>query len=91
MPAKLWSSLSAEDQQIVQEAVTKQTLKSMDLGEEEEEGYLTQFEEMGVEVIRPTDEEIAVMASASRKQVWPKLEELLTKEVVDKMLAAVGG
>jgi len=31
------------------------------------------------------------MASASREQVWPELEELLTKEVIDKMLAAVGG
>lgn len=78
--------LSEEDADIVVEIFKEQSEKSFELSEENEEVYKEKLaEDYDVEVIEFTEEQVDVYADYIRENVWPELEDELSKELVDGM------
>lgn len=81
---KTLEKLSSEDAEIVKEAMLEQSEQSFKLAEENEEEYKQKLvDDYDVEVIEFTEEQIDDYADFVRKEVWPLLEDDLTKEFVD--------
>jgi hypothetical protein len=65
--------------------------ESFVMAEQNEADYRQKLQDdYGVEVIMFTDEDVAAHAKFIRETSWPKLEELLTKELMDGLRAEVG-
>ena len=90
MNKKLWDELSVSDQKILLDAANKQALGRWDYVVEEDEKYRRKMEEYGLKIVMLSDEELAKCANAIRKDVWPEMEKLVGKALMDKIYAAVG-
>ncbi len=87
---KTLAKLSPEDAQTVIEVFQEQSLKSFDLAQENEEVYKKKLaDDYGVDVVEFTPEQIDAYANFVRDNSWPKLEDLLGKELIDGMRAEV--
>lgn len=85
----LWNSLSPEDQKILKDiAVEEERLQNAAIQAVEEE-YTKKLTDYGVEVITFTPEELANIAAIVQRDVWPELEPMLGKEVMNEIIAAV--
>lgn len=90
MSEKTLENLSEEDADIVVKIFQQQSEKSFQLSEENEEIYKEKLaEEHGVEVVEFTEEQVDVYADYIRENVWPELEDELSKELVDGMRAEI--
>ncbi|SEM74250.1 TRAP-type C4-dicarboxylate transport system, substrate-binding protein [Mesobacillus persicus] len=90
MSEKTLEKLSPEDAEIVIAAFNEQSEKSFTLAQENEETYKKKLaEDYDVEVIEFTEEQIDVYADFVRETTWPKLEEQLSKELMDGMRAEI--
>ncbi len=87
MSMKSWDKLTPEHQKILADAALEISAKSFDISEADEEGYLTKMEEAGIQVIRFSDEQLQAYADLCRSVSWPKMEERLTKPVIDELLS----
>ncbi len=87
MSKQVWDKLSPEHQKIIEEAAIEISLKSMDVSQQDDTDFLVKLEEAGVEVIKFTPEQLQAWADLCRKVSWPRMEERLTKEVIDDLLA----
>lgn len=88
MNMNLWESLSPEDQKIISDAITEQSLKSFDQAQEEDSYYMDLLEEYGVEIHKFTDEELLGFANHVRSNVWPELaKQLDVEEWVEGLIA----
>lgn len=85
MSDKLWKSLSPEDQNLIQSAVTDLQVKSFKISEENEVKALGLLEKAGIEVVNLSDAELKAWADRCRKVTWPKLEARLSKELLDEL------
>lgn len=84
------AKLTPEDAQTVIEVFQEQSVKSFTLAEENEKVYMQKLvDDYGVNVVEFTQEQVDVYADFVRENTWPKLEELLTKELMDGMRAEV--
>lgn len=90
MNGKTFNSLTSEDQKIIEDAFAEQAEKSTTLAEEEDAMYMEKLKELGIEVIEFSDEELKDIAEEVRTKSWPKLEENLTKELLDGIKADMG-
>jgi len=45
------------------------------------------MEKAGIKIVVPTDEQLEKIASKIRKNTWPIMEEVIGKEIMDKVLA----
>lgn len=87
---KTLEKLGPEDADIVVKAFQEQSMKSFTLAQENEEDYKAKLAaDYGVEVVEFTEEQIDAYADFVRENTWPKLEEQLTKELMDGMRAEV--
>ncbi|PKM85461.1 MAG: hypothetical protein CVU86_02325 [Firmicutes bacterium HGW-Firmicutes-11] len=90
MSNKSLAKLTEEDQATVIAVFQEQSLKSFDEAEANEEVYKQKLaDDYGVEVVEFTQEQRDAYATFVRETTWPKLEELLTKELMDGMRAEV--
>ena len=65
--------------------------ESFNVAEQNEADYRAKLaNDYGVEVIMFTPEDVAVQAKYVREHTWPKLEDLLTKELMDNFRKEVG-
>lgn len=81
--------LPADLAQIVVDcAVAEQELAFDEYEEFEKEGY-QQLKDYGIDVIYPTDEEMAAMASEMRDIVWPQLYDLFGEDTMTGIRAQV--
>lgn len=87
MSAKKWASLSPADQKLIGDAVADLSMKSFDIAEEGDAKYQKMLADAGIEVVRLTDDELKAWADNCRKVTWPKLEERLSKELIDELKA----
>jgi TRAP-type C4-dicarboxylate transport system substrate-binding protein len=85
MSDKIWQKLSADDQKIIQSAVSDLQAKSFDISEANDKKALDQLKEAGIEVVVLSDEELKAWADNCRNVTWPKLEERLSKEMLDAL------
>jgi len=87
MNKKAWESLSPELQLIVQETTRKYADTSYALAEAEDKKFMEEMEKAGIKIVVPTDEQLEKIASKIRKNTWPIMEEVIGKEIMDKVLA----
>jgi len=87
---KTLDKLTPEDAETLIQVFQEQSLKSFDIAKENEEVYKKKLkDDYGVEVVEFTPEQVDAYADFIREKTWPKLEELLTKELMDGMRAEV--
>lgn len=85
-----WNSLPTEYQEILQNAVQEECMKSFDTAEDIDAKYCKMLEEAGIEVIDLTEEEMEAVTENVRKHAWPAMAESLTQEVIDVVCEDVG-
>ena len=90
MNLDLWNSLTEEDQQILVAAAQKQVDGRWDYFLEEDELYRQKMRDYGMKVIMPTDEQLKGFAHKIRTEVWPEMESLVGKAIVDRCRRNVG-
>jgi len=90
MNLDIWNKLSEEDQIIIKEACMKQSLQSFDEARNEDEKYMNMMSEAGIKVIVPTDEQLEKISTMARQQVWPVMDDIIGKEIMDEMRQHVG-
>ncbi len=87
----LWNKLSKEDQEILQTAALEESNIQWERAAAEDEKYRQKLkDEYGWEIVILTPEELDKIASHVRKVVWPKLEPLLGKELMDRIYQESG-
>jgi len=87
---KTLEKLTPEDAEVVINAFKEQSIKSFTLAQENEETYKKKLaDDYGVTVVEFTPEQIDAYATFVRDTTWPKLEEQLTKELMDGMRGEV--
>jgi TRAP-type C4-dicarboxylate transport system substrate-binding protein len=90
MNKKAWESLSPELQEIVKEVALKHAATSFDIAEAEDKLYMEKMKEAGIQVIVPNDEQLQKIATKIRKNTWPIMENIVGKEVMNKVLSGLG-
>jgi len=85
-----FNGLSKADQQIIRDAVEGAALASLDLAHGEDQKYMDLMSEAGIKVIVPTDEQLARIATVAREQVWPVMDEVIGKDLMDIMREKAG-
>jgi TRAP-type C4-dicarboxylate transport system substrate-binding protein len=86
----LFNSLTEHDQNVLLEAAEKQVLGRWDYFLTEDEDYRKKLVEYGLKVLMPTDAELKAFAKAIREDVWPELEKLVGKTLIDRCRKEVG-
>ena len=87
---KLFNELSEADQKVLIEAAERQVQSRWDYFLKEDEEYRQKLKDFGLKVLVPTDPELKAFAKAIREDVWPKMEPLMGKTLVDRCREAVG-
>jgi TRAP-type C4-dicarboxylate transport system substrate-binding protein len=87
---KSLEKLTPEDAETVIAVFQEQSLKSFDTAQENEKVFMKKLaDDYDVEVVEFTQEQIDAYAAFVREKSWPKMEELLGKELMDGMRAEV--
>ncbi len=90
MNRKLFNALSKEDQKVLIEAAEKQAAAYWLKVEADDELYRKKMAERGLKIIMLTDEELEKCARAIRTDVWPELDKIVGKAVMDICRKHVG-
>ncbi len=86
----IWNKLTEHDQKVLIDAAQKQCEGRWDYFLKEAADFSQKMADFGLKVIQPTDAELKGFADAVRKDVWPKLEPLMGKILVDECRRNVG-
>jgi TRAP-type C4-dicarboxylate transport system substrate-binding protein len=87
----LWNKLSPEDQEILRTAALEESDIQWERAAAEDEEYRNKLkDEYGWEIVMLSQEELTTIADHVRKVVWPKLEDLLGKELMDRVYKESG-
>jgi TRAP-type C4-dicarboxylate transport system substrate-binding protein len=86
----IFNSLTPADQKVVLDAANRQVSEYWPIVEADDEKYRQEMADYGLEILVPTQAEFEHIADVIRTDVWPELEELVGKAVVDTMREAVG-
>ena len=84
-----FNSLLPEDQKVLEEAIRKQCVGSIDTAKADDEKYSKLMADMGIQVITFTPEELTRMATAVRENVWPRLAPNFPPGFLDELLASL--
>jgi len=90
MNLKKFNSLTAHDRKVLMTAAEKQVVGRWDYFLKEDEDYRKKLADYGLKVLIPTDAELKNFAKAVREDVWPKMEPLMGKALVDRCRESVG-
>ncbi|MEQ9487970.1 MAG: TRAP transporter substrate-binding protein DctP [Alphaproteobacteria bacterium] len=82
---RTWEKLSKEQQDVIQEAVTKAAATFTAWARENDEGFLAKLKEKGFEVLPLTADQRAKMSDHIKNTVWPQLEGSVGKENLDRL------
>lgn len=85
--AELWESLSAEDRELIQEAVREESMASFDISEEKDKEYLDRLREEGIEVVELSSEDLRTLAEFVRETTWPELEDRFGADLIESLRA----
>ena len=85
MNLDLWNSLSAEDQELIQEVSYEMEQKRFAVAEKDEQANMQKLADYGIEIITFTDEELAGFAKKAKEYVWPKIKDDIGADLMDKI------
>lgn len=91
MNLELFNSLSDEDRQIILQAAKEQQDARMAEAEQTEIEYTQKMRDYGIEVVEFTPEQYAHFREVAAKDVWPELEPIIGKKLLDDAIAAIAG
>lgn len=83
MNLDLFNKQTPHDQKVLLEAAEKQVKGRWDVFLAEDEEYRQKMKDFGLKILMPTDAELKNFADAIRKDVWPKLDGIMGKALVD--------
>jgi TRAP-type C4-dicarboxylate transport system substrate-binding protein len=87
----LWNKLSPEDQEVLQTAALEESAVQWERAAAEDEKYRQMLkDEYDWEIVILTPEQLTVIADHVRKEVWPKMEDLVGKELMDRIYKESG-
>jgi TRAP-type C4-dicarboxylate transport system substrate-binding protein len=87
---KLFDGLTKEDQNILIEAAERQGEKQWQVAESQDEEYRQKMAARGLKIITLPDAELEKIAAAIRKDVWPELDKVVGKAIMDIARKNVG-
>lgn len=90
MNKKSWEKLTPEQQEIVQEVAMRYGAESFKSAMAEDQQYRDQLAGAGIKVIQPTEAQLEVLAKKVRKTVWPAMDKVIGKEIMDIMRKQAG-
>ena len=91
MNMDVWNSLKPEEQTLMADLCKEYNLKSIDNAQATDNEYLDKLnQEKGVKIVKVPQDVLDKMAKYVRENTWPKLEDRLTKDLLDKLKASVG-
>jgi TRAP-type C4-dicarboxylate transport system substrate-binding protein len=90
MNKKLWDGLSKGDQQILLEAADRQIQGRWNAVKDEDAKYIDEMKKAGLQIVMLNDAELKKCAEVVRKDVWPEMEKIVGKVVMDKVYEALG-
>jgi len=85
-----WDKLTKQDQQAVISAAQHQVDGRWDYFLQEDEEYRQKMKDYGMKVLMPTEAQLQGFATKVRTEVWPELEKLMGKAIIDKCREGVG-
>ena len=85
-----WNTLTEHDQQVLLDAAQKQIDARWEYFLKEDEEYRQKMKDYGMKVIMPTEEQLEGFAHKIRTEVWPEMEKLVGKAIVDRCRRNVG-
>ena len=88
--SEAFNSVSETDQQIIRDAVKTHGLASLDLARGDDQKYMDLIAEAGINVIVPNAKQLANIAKVVRDQVWPVMDEVIGKDLMDIMREKAG-
>ena len=91
MNLELLNSLSDEDQQIIRQAAKEVSELRFGDAEAEEKTGAQKMRDYGIEVVEFTPAEYDAMAEAVVEDVWPELESMVGKKLMDEAIAYFEG
>jgi TRAP-type C4-dicarboxylate transport system substrate-binding protein len=87
----VWNKLSPEDQAIMLKAAQEESEIQWARAEELDEEYRQKLtKEYGWTIVKLSQEELDAVATHVRKTVWPKMEEIVGKELMDRIYKESG-
>ncbi|KJZ11979.1 MAG: TRAP transporter substrate-binding protein DctP [Marinomonas sp.] len=85
-----FENLSSKQQDIISEIASDLSAERFAVAEQEHEKYLQQMRDKGIEVVELTDAELAEVANAVRRDVWPKIQDEIGAENMAKLKESLG-
>lgn len=87
----LWNKISPEDQAVMMKAAQEESAIQWARAEEADEEYRQKLaDEYGWEIVKFSQEEIDAIAGHVRKVVWPKMEGIVGKDLMDRIYGESG-
>ncbi len=90
MNSEAWERLTPEQQKIVQDVCAKYADESFSLAKNDDETYMEKMKEEGIEVLVPDEEQLKKIADKVRGEVWPLMDDVIGKEIMDMMRERTG-
>ena len=87
---KLFDSLTKEDQNILIEAAERQGEKQWELALSQDEEFRQKMAARGLKIVMPSEAELEKIAAAVRADVWPELDKIVGKAIMDVARKNVG-
>jgi TRAP-type C4-dicarboxylate transport system substrate-binding protein len=85
MNANLWKKLTPADQQIIKDACMNHSKASFAQARADDEKYLEMMKGAGIKVIVPTDEQISKLSKIVRTKVWPVMDPVIGKKIMNEV------
>lgn len=85
-----WEKLTPEQQKIVKEVAVKYGSESFSSAIAEDQKYCDELSGAGIRVIQPTDAQLEVLAKKVRETVWPAMDSVIGKDIMDVMRKQAG-
>ena len=90
MNKKSWKKLTPEQQKIIQDLAVKYGNESFVSAMAEDQQYREQLAASGIKVVQPTQAQLAALAKKVRENVWPAMDKVIGKEIMDVMRQKAG-
>lgn len=90
MNKKSWEKLIPEQQKIIQDLAVKYGNESFVSAMAEDQQYREQLAASGIKVVQPTQAQLAALAKRVRENVWPAMDKVIGKEIMDVMRQKAG-
>jgi TRAP-type C4-dicarboxylate transport system substrate-binding protein len=90
MNRKLFSGLTKGDQKILVDAAERQGVKQWGVVEAQDEEYRKKMADRGLKIVLLSEPELEKIAKAIRTDVWPELDKIVGKALMDIARKNVG-